>query len=73
MAIRAPDGANKHGHNFQNIGSEMNQRLRIGYEPTLIRFGSDILEIVAVLVKSVTTFTGVFYRNVNIWGGGVMV
>ena len=58
---------NKHGHNFQNIGSKMNQRLLIGYE--LIRFGSDILKIVAVLMKSDTTFTGVFYRNVNLWEG----
>ena len=52
---------NKHGHNFQNIGSKMNQRLLIGYEPTLISFGSDVLQIVAVLVKSDTAFTGVFF------------
>ena len=41
---------NKHGHNFQNIGSKLNQRGLIDYEPTLIQFGSDILKIVAVLV-----------------------
>ena len=41
---------NKHGHNFQNIGSKLNQRGLRDYEPTLIRFGSDILKIVAVLV-----------------------
>ena len=43
---------NKHGRNFQNIGSKMNQRLLMGNEPTLIRFGSDILKIVAMLVLS---------------------
>ena len=36
---------NKHGHNFQNIASKMNQRWVIDYDPTLIRFGSDILKI----------------------------
>ena len=41
---------NKHGHNFQNIGPKMNQRLVILYDLTLICFGSDILIIVAVLV-----------------------
>ena len=41
---------NKHGHNFQNIGSKLNQRGLIDYEPMLICFGSDILKIVAVLV-----------------------
>ena len=40
---------NKHGHNFQNIGSKRNQRLVIVYDITLIHFGSDILKIVAVL------------------------
>ena len=38
---------NKHGHNFQIIISKLNQRGLIDYEPTLIRFGSDILKIVA--------------------------
>ena len=28
---------NRFGHNFQNIGSTLNQLLLIGYEPTLIR------------------------------------
>ena len=37
-------------HNFQNIDFKMNQRLLIGYEPTLIRFGSEILKIVAVFI-----------------------
>ena len=41
---------NKHGHNFQNFGSKLNQRGLIDYEPTLIQFGSDILKIVAVLI-----------------------
>ena len=41
---------NRYGHNFQNIGSKMNQRLVIVFVPTLIRFGSNILKIVAVLV-----------------------
>ena len=41
---------NRYGHNFQNIGSKLNQRWVIDYDPTLIRFGSDILKIVAVLV-----------------------
>ena len=41
----------------------MNHRLLIGYEPTLIGFGSDVLQIVAVLVKSDTAFTGVFFLN----------
>ena len=55
---------NKHGHNFQNIGSKMNQRLLIVYEPTLICFGSDILKIVTVSVLCDTTFTIVFFQ----WG-----
>ena len=38
---------NKHGHNFQNIASKLNQRGLIVYEPTLIQFGADILKIVA--------------------------
>ena len=38
---------NKHGHNFQNIGSKLNQRGLIDYEPMLIQFGADILKIVA--------------------------
>ena len=46
----------KHGRNFQNIASKMNQRLVIGYDPTLIRFGSDILKIVAVLIFFNTAF-----------------
>ena len=41
---------NKHGHNFQNIASKLNQRGLIVYEPTLIQFGDDNLKIVAVLV-----------------------
>jgi len=41
---------NRYGHNFQNIGSKMNQRIVIVYDPTLIRFGSDILKIATVLV-----------------------
>ena len=51
----------------------MNQRLVIVYDPTLIRFGSDILKIVAVLVKSDIAFTGVFYRNVNLWEGWIVL
>ena len=39
----------------------MNQQLLIGYEPTLIHFGSDILKIVAVLVLCDTTFTVVVF------------
>ena len=39
----------------------MNQQLLIGYEPTLIHFGSDILKIVAVLVLCDTTFTIVVF------------
>ena len=39
---------NKYGHNFQNIASKTNQRGLIVYEPTLIRFGAEILKIVAV-------------------------
>ena len=41
---------NKYGHNFQNIGSKLNQRWVIDYDPTLICFGSNILKIVAVSV-----------------------
>ena len=41
---------NRYGHNFQNIGSKMNQRLVIVYDPTRIRFGSDNLKIVAISV-----------------------
>ena len=41
---------NRYGRSFQNVGSKMNQRLLIVYEPTLIRFGSEILKIVAVPV-----------------------
>ena len=40
----------KYGHNFQNIGSKLNQRGLIDFEPTLIQFESDILKIVAVSV-----------------------
>ena len=47
---------NKHGHNFQNIGSKMNQCWVIDYDPMLIRFGSDILKIVAVLIFLNTAF-----------------
>jgi len=39
---------NKHGHNFRDIGSKMNQRWVIDYDPMVIRFGSDIFKIVAV-------------------------
>ena len=53
---------NKHGHNFQNIGSKMNQWLLIGYEPTLNRLGSDILKIATVLVFLDTTNMH-FFRN----------
>ena len=52
---------NKYGHNVQNIGSKMNQRLVIGYDPTLIRFGSDILKIATVLVSFNTAFTAGFF------------
>ena len=38
---------NKHGHNFQNIASKLNQHGLIVYEPMLIQFGADILKIVA--------------------------
>ena len=41
---------NKHGHNFQNISSKMNQRWVIVYDATLIQFESDFLKIVAVSV-----------------------
>ena len=41
---------NRYGHNFQNVGSKMNKRLVLVYDPTLIRFGSDILKILAVSV-----------------------
>ena len=47
---------NRYGHNFQNIASKMNQRVVIGYDPTLIRFGSDILKFVAVSVFFNTAF-----------------
>ena len=51
---------NKHGHNFQNIGSKMNQRWVIDYDPMLIRFGSDILKIVAVSVFLTAHFSCFF-------------
>jgi hypothetical protein len=38
---------NSPGHNFQNIGSKLNQHGLIDYEPMLIQFGADILKIVA--------------------------
>ena len=41
----------------------MNQRLLIGYEPTLTRFESDVLNIVTVLVLFNTAFTFFF----NCW------
>ena len=41
---------NKHGHNFQNTASKLNQHGLIVYETTLIQFGSDILKIVAVWI-----------------------
>ena len=46
---------NKHGHNLQNIASKTNQRRLITYEKPLIHFGTDVLKIVAVLVKSDTS------------------
>ena len=52
---------NRYGHNFQNIGSKLNQRLLTGYEPTLICFGSDILKIATVSVFSDTAFIIVFF------------
>ena len=53
---------NKYCHNFQNIGSKINQRLFIIYEPTLIRIGSDILKIVAVSVFCDTANTLSFFE-----------
>ena len=53
---------NRYGHNFQNIGSKMNQRLVIGYDPMLIRFGSDILKIATVLVFLDTANTLYFWK-----------
>ena len=43
---------NRYCHNFQNIASKMNQRwvIDVDVDPTLIRFGSDILKIVALSV-----------------------
>ena len=39
----------------------MNERFLIDYEPTLIRFGSDILKIATMLVFFGTAFTAVFF------------
>ena len=39
-----------------NIGSKMNHCWVIDYDPTLIRFGSDILKIVAVFIFLNTAF-----------------
>jgi hypothetical protein len=38
----------RHGHNFQNFGSKSNQRGTMWVSSTLIRFGAEILKIVAV-------------------------
>ena len=51
---------NRYCHNFQNIGSKINQRLLLVYEPTLIRFGSYILKIATVFVFWDTAFTVFF-------------
>ena len=40
---------NKHGRNFQNIASKMNQLWVINYDKPLIHFGNNILKIVAYL------------------------
>ena len=54
---------NRYSHNFQNISSKMNQRLVIVYVPTLIRFRSDILKIVAVSVFCDAANTLSFFGN----------
>ena len=46
---------------FSYYRFKMNQRLLIGYEPTLIRFGSNILKIATVSVLSDTAFIVVFF------------
>ena len=56
---------NRYGHNFQNIGSKLNQRGLIDYDPTLIRFGSDILKIVAVLVFFYGSFQLIFSLKIG--------
>ena len=52
----------KHGHDFQNIGSPINQRILIDVDLTLIACGSDILKIVAVLFF-VTPWLRFYLRN----------
>ena len=51
---------NRYGHNFQNIGSTMNERLFIGYEQTLIGCGSDILTVSFFLTQQ---FSSYFFWN----------
>ena len=46
-----------------NIGFKMNNRLVIVYEPTLIRFGSDILKIVAASVFLTLLLPSFFFEN----------
>ena len=53
---------NKQGHNFQNIGSKMNQRWVIDYDPTLIRFGSYILKIATMVIFLNTAFKFFFWK-----------
>ena len=54
---------NRYNHNVQNIGSTMNQRLLIGYEPTLICCGSDILKIATVSLFCNTAIWSNFFGN----------
>ena len=55
---------NRYGHNFQNIGSTMNERLFIGYEQTLIGCGSDILTVSFFLTQQFSFYF--FEMRVNI-------
>ena len=46
----------RHGHNFQNFGSILNQRGTNPLGSTLIRYGAEILKIVAVSFFFDTSF-----------------
>ena len=56
---------NRYGHNCQNIASKMNQRWVIDYDPTLIRFGSDILKLAAMLVFLAPHFSFFFFWKIG--------
>ena len=55
----------RHGHNFQNFGSISNQREGNPLHSTLIRYGAEILKIVAVSFFCYAAFPWIFFLKYN--------